>query len=149
MKYYVVFDTNVIVSSLLTRNPDAPTVRLVDMITDEIIKPVYSRSILEEYDEVLRRPRFSFSEETVERFLWVIRQFGENVDPMETEEPFFRDSDDKVFYEVVMTKKETVQKGEDAYLVTGNQKHFPERTFIVTPAELISIIEEHRFGIRR
>ena len=141
MKYCVVFDTNVIVSSLLTRNPEAPTVRLVDMITDGIITPVYSQSILDEYDEVLRRPRFSFHPETIDGFLRVIRQFGEDIDPIETGEPFLRDADDKVFYEVVMAKKEVLEKDEEAYIVTGNLKHYPVRTFIVTPAELISIIE--------
>lgn len=141
MRYYVVFDTNVIVSALLTRNPEAPTVRLVDMITDGIITPVYSHAILEEYNEVLLRPKFSLRPETVGQFLQVIRQFGETMNPLETEEPFLRDSDDKVFYEVVMAKKETVQGDEEAYLVTGNLKHFPVRTFIVTPAELISMIE--------
>lgn len=141
MRYYVVFDTNVIVSALLTRNPEAPTVRLVDMITDGIITPVYSHAILEEYNEVLLRPKFSLRPETVGQFLQVIRQFGETMNPLETGEPFLRDSDDKVFYEVVMAKKETVQGDEEAYLVTGNLKHFPVRTFIVTPAELISMIE--------
>lgn len=141
MRYYVVFDTNVIVSALLTRNPEAPTVRLVDMITDGIITPVYSHAILEEYNEVLLRPKFSLRPETVGQFLQVIRQFGEAMNPIETGEPFLRDSDDKVFYEVVMAKKETVQGDEEAYLVTGNLKHFPVRTFIVTPAELISMIE--------
>ena len=141
MRYYVVFDTNVIVSALLTRNPEAPTVRLLDMITDGIITPVYSHAILEEYNEVLLRPKFSLRPETVGQFLQVIRQFGEAMNPLETGEPFLRDSDDKVFYEVVMAKKETVHGDEGAYLVTGNLKHFPVRTFIVTPAELISMIE--------
>lgn len=32
-------------------------------------------------------------------------------------------------------------KNDDSYLVTGNQKHYPVRGFIVTPAEMIEIIE--------
>ena len=40
-----------------------------------------------------------------------------------------------IFYEVVMEKRE-----DDAYLVTGNQKHYPIRDFIVTPAEMMDII---------
>ena len=44
--------------------------------------------------------------------------------------------DDLIFYEVVMEKRD-----EDAYLVTGNQKHYPIRNFIVTPAEMMEIIE--------
>lgn len=47
------------------------------------------------------------------------------------------DMDDLVFYEVVMEKRD-----EDAYLVTGNQKYYPIKDFIVTPAEMMKIIEK-------
>lgn len=49
------------------------------------------------------------------------------------------DMDDLVFYEVVMEKRE-----DDAYLITGNIRHFPERDFIVTPAEMMAIIEKNK-----
>ena len=45
------------------------------------------------------------------------------------------DPKDLVFYEVVMAKRD-----ENAYLVTGNGKHFPKKPFVVTPNELLSII---------
>ena len=44
--------------------------------------------------------------------------------------------DDLVFYEVTMEKRE-----DDAYLITGNLKHFPERPYIVTPGEMMKIID--------
>ena len=43
------------------------------------------------------------------------------------------DMDDLVFYEVVIEKRE-----DDAYLITGNIRHFPKRDFIVTPAEMMA-----------
>ena len=46
------------------------------------------------------------------------------------------DPKDRVFYEVVFEKRKT----EDAYLVTGNLKHFPVETFIVTPREMLDIV---------
>lgn len=46
------------------------------------------------------------------------------------------DMDDLIFYEVAMEKRD-----DDAYLVTGNQKHYPFKDFIVTPAEMMAIIE--------
>ena len=46
------------------------------------------------------------------------------------------DMKDLPFYEVVMEKRQT----DDTYLVTGNQKHFPNRTFIVTPKEMLDIL---------
>ena len=47
----------------------------------------------------------------------------------------FSDMDDLIFYEVAMEKRE-----DDSYLVTGNQKHYPVRDFIVTPAEIMEIL---------
>ena len=47
--------------------------------------------------------------------------------------------DDLVFYEVVMEKRE-----DDAYLITGNLRHFPVRDYIVTPAEMMGIIAGNR-----
>jgi hypothetical protein len=32
------------------------------------------------------------------------------------------------------------KRDENAYLVTGNIKHFPSRQYIVTPAEMMEII---------
>ena len=46
------------------------------------------------------------------------------------------DPKDLVFYEVVMEER----KEEDAYLVTGNIRHFPNKPFIVTPREMLDII---------
>jgi hypothetical protein len=46
------------------------------------------------------------------------------------------DMDDLVFYEVAMEKRT-----DNAYLVTGNQKHYPIKDFIVTPAEMLEILQ--------
>ena len=48
------------------------------------------------------------------------------------------DPKDVVFYAILMEKR----KEEEAYLVTGNLKHFPMRTYIVTPKEMLDIIKE-------
>ena len=47
------------------------------------------------------------------------------------------DDKDTVFYEVVMEKR----KKDTAYLVTGNIKHFPKEPFVVTPREMLEILE--------
>jgi hypothetical protein len=44
---------------------------------------------------------------------------------------------DVPFYEVVLEKRT-----EDAFLVTGNIKHFPNDPFIVTPRELLNILDQ-------
>ncbi len=135
MRYYAVFDTNVLVSSFLTKNADSATARVIDAIADEVIVPLYNAEILAEYNEVLHRDKFSFREETIATALKVIRQFGIEVLASPTGE-ILPDMDDLVFYEVTMEKRE-----DDAYLITGNLKHFPERPYIVTPGEMMKIID--------
>ena len=46
------------------------------------------------------------------------------------------DMDDLIFYKVTMEKRDN-----DAYLVTGNQKHFPAGDFIVAPAKMMKILD--------
>ena len=134
MRFYAVFDTNVLISSLLSKIPDSATAQVVDAIATGEIIPLYTYEIIEEYDEVLHRAKFSFSEDRIRRILTMIRQFGLEVNPSLTGE-ILVDMDDLVFFEVVMEKRD-----DDAYLITGNIRHFPERDFIVTPSEMMAII---------
>ena len=53
MRYYAVFDTNVLISSLLTKRTDTATAKVVDKISSGDIIPLYNEEILKEYDEVL------------------------------------------------------------------------------------------------
>lgn len=118
MKIYVIIDTNVIISALLSRYEDTATVRLLDHIFDRTLIPVYNDDILNEYSDVLHRTKFKFSEQKIKTIL------EELPDPK-----------DVVFYEVTLSV-------EGSYLVTGNTKHFPKKPFIVTPTEMIQIINE-------
>lgn len=103
-------------------------------MTEKII-PLYHEEILAEYDEVLHRSKFRFNEESIQLVLKAVKQYGIEVFPQPTGEVLV-DTDDLIFYEVAMEKRE-----DDAYLVTGNQKHYPIRNFIVTPAEMLEIIK--------
>ena len=132
---YAVIDTNVFVSALLTKNTDAATVKVYDAIADGLITPLYHENILKEYDEVLRRPKFGFAGNKIKTFMDMILKYGIEVFPKSTGE-ILVDMDDLIFYEVAMEKR-----GDDSYLVTGNKKHYPIKDFIVTPAEMILILE--------
>ncbi|MCM1204404.1 MAG: hypothetical protein NC300_09695 [Bacteroidales bacterium] len=66
--------------------------------------------------------------------LTTVREFDVEVFPQPTGE-IFVDMDDLIFYEVAMEKR-----NDDAYLATGNQKHYLVRDFIVTPTEMIKLI---------
>ncbi len=134
MVYYAVIDTNVFVSALLSKRKDAATVKVVEAMFDGKIVPLYHEEIIAEYDEVLHRGKFHFDEALIQTVLSAVRQYGIEVFPQPTGE-ILVDMDDLVFYEVAMEKRE-----DDAYLVTGNRKHYPIRDFIVTPAEMIEII---------
>ena len=96
---------------------------------------MYHQDILAEYDEVLHREKFHLKEETIQTVVEAIRQYGVEVFPQPTG-AILIDLDDLVFYEVAMEKRD-----DGAYLVTGNQKHYPFRDFIVTPAEMMRIIK--------
>lgn len=135
MTYYAVIDTNVLISALLSKNSDAATVKVLRAILDGRIVPLYHNEILNEYDAVLHREKFHFKEESIQTVLAAVKGFGVEVFPQPTGEILI-DMDDLVFYEVAMEKR-----NENAYLVTGNQRHYPIRDFIVTPAEMMGIIE--------
>lgn len=135
MQYYAVIDTNVLLSALLSKREDSATVKVLNAVFDGIIIPLYHQDILAEYDEVLHRGKFHLQEKLIQKILDAIRQYGVEVFPQPTG-AILIDMDDLVFFEVAMEKRE-----DDAYLVTGNQKHYPLRDFIVTPAEMIKIIE--------
>lgn len=136
MALYAVIDTNVLVSALLSKHSDTATVLLVDrMIRGELI-PLFSSETIGEYREVLNRKKFKFENTLIESLLSFISNFGLMMEPSETGE-ILPDMKDLPFYEIVMEKRKT----DDAYLVTGNQKHFPVKPFIVTPKEMLDLMD--------
>jgi len=144
MKCCAVVDTNVLVAALLSKRDDSATVRVIRaMISGEFI-PLYHEDILAEYEDVLhRKKKYDLSESAIQTVLNAIRRFGIEVFPKPTGEIFI-DEDDIIFYEVAMEKRE-----DNAYLVTGNMKHYPVRDFIVTPAEMVAILEEKKAQERK
>ena len=136
MKLYAVIDTNVLVAALLSHHNDAATLRVIRAVLDGTITPLYHQDILAEYRDVLSRPKFHFRQETIEVIIRAFIQFGVEVFPQPSGE-ILVDMDDLVFYEVALEKRE-----DNAYLVTGNQKHYPVRDFIVTPGEMMQLIEK-------
>ncbi|MBQ5968850.1 MAG: putative toxin-antitoxin system toxin component, PIN family [Clostridia bacterium] len=133
---YAVIDTNVLVSALLSGNEDAATVQVIIRLLGGEIIPIYSNDITKEYREVLNRKKFGFSPDVVEYLLSAVEQYGILVEPSPTGITL-PDMKDLPFYEVVLEKH---TEGDDAYLVTGNTKHFPVKPFVVTPRELLDIL---------
>ena len=101
------------------------------------IVPVFNEQIIKEHRDVLSRPKFHFTEEIISTVVDEIERLGLFVgaEELDIEMP---DPKDRVFYEVVVKER----KSDDAYLVTGNLKHFPEKPFVVTPRQMLEIIAQ-------
>lgn len=133
MKYYAVIDTNVLVSAMLKWQSVPGSI--MEFALDGIIVPVFNNEIVAEYRAVLSRPKFGLMDDIIADIITTIEEAGLNVDAEEIDIDL-PDPKDRVFYEVVMEER----KDEDAYLVTGNIKHFPDEAFIVTPRQMLDII---------
>ncbi len=136
MKIYAVYDTNILVSAMLSKRSDSAVVLALEALLSGEGIPLYSDEIIHEYREVLHREQFRFPVALVSRVISHIQKTGIPSERVHSDE-VFPDLDDVVFYEVTLSK-------EDAYLVTGNIKHFPKKPFVVTPAEMLAIIEKNK-----
>ena len=134
---YVVIDTNVLVSALITRNENSPTVQILRFLANGNIVPVYSEDIVKEYNEVLRRAKFKLSESLIINLLKDIMDNGLKITELAEVTETMPDPKDIVFYAVTLSAQD-----KDAFLVTGNGKHFPEKPFVVTPSELVEILKQ-------
>lgn len=101
----------------------------------ERIVPLYNDEILEEYKSVLSRPKFHLNLSLIETVIKAIITYGLNIDRTPAADIEFPDPKDIVFYEVALSV-------EDSYLITGNIRHFPVKPFVVTPAEMVRILED-------
>ena len=133
MKYYAVIDTNVLVSAMLKWNSTPGNV--MELAFNGTIIPLLNEHIVKEYREVLSRPKFHLTEDIIQNVLTEINRLGIYIDAEELD-VVLPDPKDRIFYEVVMEER----KAENAYLVTGNIKHFPVKPYIVTPRQMIDII---------
>ena len=133
MKYFVVIDTNVLVSAVLKYNSIPGTI--IEFAFNGKIIPVLNKAIESEYRNVLLRPKFHLTTDIVDDIINEFKQkvlyINENHIDIDLPDP-----KDVVFYEVVMEQRESTQ----SWLVTGNIKHFPNETFIVTPRQMLDII---------
>ena len=123
---YAVIDKNVIVSAYITKNLSAATSQVWAAVLQGKIIPVYSDGMIDEYTEVLHRKKFDIPEHLIKWAIDRVLMNGIHGDRVPSAE-HFPDPKDVVFYEVALSK-------EDAYLVTGNKKHFPRTPIVVSPA---------------
>lgn len=123
MKYFAVIDTNVLVSALLSPKNDSATVQVIEKVLKREIIPLYSDKILSEYTNVLHRKKFNFSKDAVDYLVEAIKTFG-----------ILKNPSDNEIYKIIL-------EDEYNYLITGNIKHFPKSSRVITAREMINLIE--------
>ena len=127
----VVIDTNVLVSALLSSNEDSATVRILAMVFAGLVIPVLTDDIFREYGEVLRRRKFNFPEDSVSELLEEIKKRSILVNPAVSDLKL-PDDKDRPFLDALLSE-------DDAILVTGNLKHFPQHEQIMTARSFIAM----------
>jgi putative PIN family toxin of toxin-antitoxin system len=129
MRLRIVLDTNILVSGLFSSR-GAPG-QIVDALNSGLFSCYVCDAIIQEYTDVLFRPEFEFTPSKIESVFDSIKRSGIFVNPISSLHPM-PDESDRIFYDVA--------KSADAYLITGNSKHFPNESFILSPAEFIKQI---------
>lgn len=132
---HAVIDTNVLVSAFITKRLDSATSIVWAAVLNGDIIPMYSEEIIDEYTDVLHRKKFNIPEQLIKDAINHIMENGVRGERVLSDD-FFPDPKDVVFYEVAISK-------DDAYLVTGNIKHFPKKSIVVTPSEMLEILKTY------
>ena len=126
---YAVIDTNVIVSSLLTKHHDSATVRVMDAVYSGKVVPLLNEEIVSEYRDVLHRRRLGLNAEKCDFIISLISDQGIAIERIKSDIQM-TDEKDRVFYEIALAGMEM----GTSKLVTGNIKHYPDVDFVVTPS---------------
>ena len=121
----IVLDTNVLVSALWSANSKPGAV--INAVLACRFTACYDYRILDEYTQVLHRPKFKFMEWEIKALLDPIIKNGISVIPDPLPNVPFADESDKKFFEVAQFC--------DAYVVTGNVKHYPDDPCIITVSD--------------
>lgn len=139
MKPRVVLDTNIIVSAALDLregvDATAPSF-CVRMALSAVIDLTLSKALFAEYENVLLRPKFRFSEQVVRQFLRNVRTVARFITPKLLPENAVSDPGD-------LHVLATAVSGKADFLVTGNRKHFPNsygKVIVVAPSEFVDIV---------
>ena len=129
----VVLDTNIIISAALKR--DGLESKILRRALSGEVRLYTSLPILQEYADVLRRPKFGLSNATAQRFIEGLQTAGFVVEPRRRIRAC-SDPDDNMFLECAETARAD-------YLITGNLRHFPtewKETRIVLSRQFLASI---------
>lgn len=130
----VVLDTNILVSANL--KPESLPALVVSMALSHGIQMYVSSQVLEEYEQVLQRPKFRFAPDHIEAFLQLVRKAAILIPhDLPTISVSGHESDNRLL--------ECAEAARADFLVTGNTRHFPARWKTarrVTAREFLEIV---------
>jgi len=129
----LVLDTNVLVSANLAA--DGWEALAVSLALGQQVVWYVSEPILEEYERVLRYPRFKFVAGDIDRFLARVLQACIIVAPARVLQVCPDEPDNRFL--------ECAEEADAEFLITGNQRHFPGRwknTRVVKAREFLEIL---------
>jgi putative PIN family toxin of toxin-antitoxin system len=133
----VVFDTNVIVSAALYEK-SLPAL-LLSLALEDKVRFFVSPALLNEYEAVLKRPRFKLGQKQITELMGKISQKALIVTPTKQLKILEADERDNRILECAI-------KAKADFIITGNKRHFPFEEFkgskIVSPREFINSISE-------
>jgi len=133
----VVFDTNVIVSAALYEK-SLPAL-LLSLGLEDKVRFFVSPALLNEYEAVLKRPRFKLGGREITELMRKIRRKALIVTPAKRLKIIKEDEPDNRVLECAT-------KANADFIITGNKRHFPFEEFkgskIVTPREFINSFSE-------
>lgn len=128
-----VLDTNVVVSAAI--KPSGRQAQILQMALSGVFRFFVSEALLQEYEGVLRRPRFGLTPGKVSGLLREIRSVAVLTRPQEELRVARDPADDKVLACAVAAHAD--------YLVTGNLRDFPDHfrgTTVVSPQQFQTIL---------
>ena len=86
--------------------------------------------------DVLTRDEFDITDRELIEIIDLFLERSKLIKNIEANNELIDKSDIK-FYAVTLSAR----KNDDTYLVTGNKRHFPAEPYIVSPREMVEIIE--------
>lgn len=129
MVHKLILDTNVILSALITKKTDVATVEVLNLLLKRKAVLLFCMDIIKEYVDILYEKKFGVDVHMLDDILLFLIKNGIEKTIKKSKTKLIDESDRK-FYDLLDTDKE-------AYLITGNIKHYPKNKRIISPREFI------------
>lgn len=76
MKIYAVYDTNILVSAMISKRSDTAVVLATEVLLSGEVTPLYNDEIIKEYSDVLHRGKFNLPKDMICRVINYIQRIS-------------------------------------------------------------------------